>query len=59
MLEMYIQKPNIKIKAKSLLLDAYGFGTSDDNPNFYFFEIDLYEAVDVEVSEITENRQLG
>lgn len=39
-------------------MDAYGFATSDSGPQKYFFEINLFESIDVEATEssITLNK---
>lgn len=44
-----LQKPNIKLDDKFLSLEAYGFGTADHGPHEYYFEIDLFESINVEV----------
>lgn len=39
------QKPNIKLHDKFLSLEAYGFGSTDNGPHEYYFEINLFEAI--------------
>lgn len=44
------QEPNIKIDEKFLSLDAYGFGSKDEGPQKYYFELNLFESINVEAS---------
>lgn len=48
---LFSQKPNIKIDEKFLSLDAYGFGSKNEGPQKYYFELNLFEAINVEVSK--------
>lgn len=51
-LRFSLQKPNIKLKEKFLSLEAYGFGAADNGPHEYYFEINLFESIDVEVRNV-------
>lgn len=38
------------MKNRFLSLDAYGFGSADrSNPEKYYFELDLFQAIDADV----------
>lgn len=45
-----LQEPNIKLKEKFLSLEAYGFGSTDNGPHEYYFEINLFESINIEVN---------
>lgn len=47
-----IKKPNIKLNEKFLSLEAYGFGATVNKPHEYYFEINLFEAVNIEVNKL-------
>lgn len=38
---------------KFLSLEAYGFGATDNKPHEYYFEINLFETVNVEVNKLS------
>ncbi|XP_031628864.1 very-long-chain (3R)-3-hydroxyacyl-CoA dehydratase [Contarinia nasturtii] len=40
--------PNIKLEERFISLEAYGFGAADNGPHKYYFEINLFEAIDAE-----------
>lgn len=48
---LYPQKPNIKLEERFLSLEAYGFGTTDNGPHEYYFEINLFESINFEVNQ--------
>lgn len=45
-----IQNPDVKIKDKYISLDAYGFGSAENGPRKYYFELNLFENIDKDVS---------
>lgn len=45
-----LQHPNIQIKERFLSMDAYGFASPNGEPQRHYFEINLFEEIDVDVS---------
>lgn len=46
----YSQQPNIKLQDRFISLEAYGFGSTDNGPHEYYFEINLFESINIEVN---------
>lgn len=43
------QEPDVKIKGKYISVDAYGFCSADSGPQKYYFELNLFDDIDIEV----------